>query len=156
MAGRQSGLDGADDLLRVSKALKAAGQVELRKQLNKGLRDAAKPMRQVAKDAALRDLPQRGGLNRFVAGKRTRIAVKTGREPGVSVVVAKQDPRLEEGRLVHPVFNRRRADGKRVVVVQRIRPRIFSQALGLAAPQVRDELVAVINDMAQRIAREGS
>lgn len=141
----------------MSKALKRAGQTELRKELNKGLRNAAKPLLRVAKDAARTNLPQRGGAAAFIAGKKSRVTVKTGANPGVSVAILKQDPRLDsQGRLAHPVFNRRRADGKRVYAVQKIRPGIFSRALEFSAPDVRNELVDVIDDMAKRIAREGS
>lgn len=148
---------GADELLRVSKALKAAGQTEVRKDLNKALRNAAKPLIGVVKDAARSELPSRGGAGDFFAGKRTRIQVKTGRTAGVSVVIAKQDPRLDsEGRLAHPVFGRVAADGKRVVVVQRVRKGIFTRALDFSAPDVRDELLRVLDETAQRIAREAS
>ena len=103
---------GADQFLRLSKALKAAGRTEMRKALNKGMRTAAKPLIPVARAAFIAELPHRGSAGEFIAGKRMRAATHTGRDPGVSIVVAKQDPRLDtEGRLAHPVFNRRRADG---------------------------------------------
>lgn len=146
---------GADQFLKLSKALKAAGRTEMRKQLNKGMRTAAKPLIPIARAAFIAGLPHGGGAGEFVAAKRMRAATHTGRDPGVSIVVAKEDPRLDsEGRLVHPVFNRKRADGKRVTVVQQVTPHIFSDAMSKEAPQIRGALEAAIEAVADQIVKE--
>lgn len=146
---------GAEDFLRLSKALKAAGRTELRKELNKAMKKAGKPLVKVARDAFRADLPSRGGAGAFMAGKKTEVVTRTGRDPGVSVRVNKQDPRLDsEGRLAHPVFNQRRADGKRVYAVQQVKPRIFSDAIRTEAPAIRDDLEQALEDVAARIVRE--
>ena len=98
------GPGGADDFLRLSKALKAAGEKELRKELHKSIRDAAKPISADLKDAARRDLPKRGGLNEHVAKSRVRIATRTGRVAGVDVVFPQRQPGYVEGSIRHPVF----------------------------------------------------
>lgn len=143
------------DFLALSKALKKAGEGGLRKELNKGLRLAAKPVIADVKEAFVRELPHKGGLGSFIAGKNTRIVTLTGRDPGVQIRVAKQDPRMEtEGRLVHPVFGVRKQDGKRVTVVQHVKPGIVGKQLDQSAPKVAHELEQVIQDMYRQIIRE--
>lgn len=138
---------GAEDFLALSKRLKASGQTELRKELNKALKRAAKPLIAKTRDAARSKLPSGGGLGGFIARKPQRITTKTGRNPGVSVGVAKTDPRIDEGRLFHPVF------GRRPGVTQRVTPGWFSETLQDEAPAVRDDLIAVLEDIANRAAR---
>ena len=138
---------GAEDFLALSKRLKATGQGELRKELNKGLRQAAKPLIPRVRAAFRSDLPARGGLGAFMARKPARVAVKTGRDPGVSVVVSKVDPRLDQGRLSHPVF------GRRPTVVQRVKAGTFSDTLQGEGPAIRDDLLAVLEDVADRAVR---
>lgn len=146
---------GADDFLRLSKALKATGRTGLRNDLNKAMKAAAKPMIADVRQAFRDELPARGQLGAFMAKKRTTIVTRTGRDPGVGVSVAKTDPRLEsEGRLAHPVFNRRRANGKRVYVVQRIQPGLVGRQVEESAPDVRGALERALEDMAERIIRE--
>lgn len=145
---------GADQFLALSKALKAAGRTELRKELNKGMRDAAKPLIPKAREAFKAELPHRGGAGAYIAGKRMRAVTRTGRDPGVNIVVAKQDPRLDsEGRLAHPVFGQRRADGRRVIAVQRVKPGIFSSAMQKEAPAIRGALEGAMQAVIDTIVR---
>lgn len=140
-------VQGAEDFLALSKRLKATGQLELRKELNKGLRRAARPLIPKARSAARTTLPQRGGLATLIGGRPMRVSVRTGSTPGVSIVAAKTDPRIDAGRVYHPVF------GRRPGVVQRIRPGFFSETLQREAPAVRDDLLAVLDDITRRVAR---
>lgn len=76
---------GADQFLRLSKALKDAGQTDVRKALHKGLRDTANQVKpEVAKGLA-------EALPKALASKgqnvKQAIVVKTGRDPGVTAVV---------------------------------------------------------------------
>ncbi len=136
----------ADDFLALSKALKRAAP-ELRKEMNKGLRNGAKPLVRKTKQAFLTGLPQRGGLAREIARRPMRVKVATGADPGISVVAAKTDQRIDDGRLVHPVF------GRRPPVVQQVTPGLFSETLEREAPQVIDAVQDVLEDFAERIAR---
>lgn len=145
---------GADEFLKLSKALKSAGRTGMRKELNKRIRAAAKPAIKNVKDAARAGLPQAGGAGAFIAGKKFRVATKTGRDPGVSVVMAKQDPRLDtEGRLAHPVFGRQTADGRRVYAVTRVRPGVMSSGFQDAAPEIRKDVEAAIESVVDDIVR---
>lgn len=146
---------GAEDFLRLSKALKKAGRSGLRNDLNKAMKKAGKPLVKVARDAFRADLPSSGGAGAFHAGKKVEVVARTGADPGIKVIARKQDPRLEtQGRLAHPVFNKRRANGKRVYVVQQVKPGIFSTALQAEAPAIRKDLEQALEDIAARIVRE--
>lgn len=141
---------GAEDFLALSVRLKQAGEVELRKELNKGIRSAAKPLISKTRAAFRSGLPQRGGLAAEIGRRSMRVKVSTNRlTPGVSIVATKTDPRIDEGRIAHPTF------GRKPIVVQRIRPGLFSKTLEAEAPTVRDEVVASIDRMARRVTKEG-
>lgn len=103
-------LRGADDFLKLSKALKNAGQKDLRRELHKGLQDAAREIIPLARAAAREELPQTGGMNEAVAKARMRVKVSTGRDPGVSIVAGRPGSGArgaEFGRIRHPVFGNR-------------------------------------------------
>lgn len=143
-------VSGADQFLALSKALKAAGRTELRKELNKRIKAAAKPSIAAVKDAARSGLPQRGGAGAFFAQKRATVVTATGRDPGVKVRFAKADQRLDtQGRLSHPVFGR---PGSRAIT--RIRPGVLSGGFQESAPEVRDEVEKAIKSVVDDIVRE--
>lgn len=147
-----SAADGAEQFYRLSKALKAAGEKDLRNELNRRIRIAARPVIADIRAAAIAGLPREGGLGTFISKKQHRVVTRTGRNPGVGIRINKQDPRLDtEGRLGHPVFNRRDKAGKRVYVVQQVRPGVLSEGFQSAAPRVRDDIVAAINSVQDEI-----
>ena len=158
-------LRGADGFLKLSKALKQAGQTELRKQLHKGMRDAVNAYKPKAEEALQEKLPS--GLK--ARGKvRQRVQVKTGRDPGVSVVVpygvtlsrgaglrsglAGSNARLlnKQGRLRHPTF------GREPWVTQVVNGSTgwFDDVWRDSAPAVRRELERQIQSVLDDIARE--
>lgn len=140
---------GADEFLRLSKSLKAAGQTGLRKELNKAMQAAAKPLIPKVKAAAAATLPKRGGLAQRVARKPYRVQVRTGEATaGVRITAAKIDPRIDEGRLFHPVF------GRKPGVVQSVTPGYFSDTMSESGPAVRDDLAQALEDFAGSLLRE--
>ena len=144
-----TGVQGAEDFLRLSRALKAAGQTELRKQLNKTMRDAAKPLLPKVKAAAEANLPKKGGLNTRIAKKPFRVQTRTGASTaGVRIVGTKVDPRIDQGRVYHPVF------GRSPGVVQQVKPGYFSETLAAEGPAVRDDLAQALEDFAGTLLRE--
>ena len=144
-------VSGADDFYRLSKALKNAGKVELRKQLNKQLREAAKPLVQDARDAARRELPQKGGLAAQVAKSPIRVQVRTGaRTAGVRITGRGQGLRgADRGRLRHPVFGNRDR-----WVTQDVKPGWFTGTMEREAPKVKPAIDQAIQDVADVIVRE--
>jgi hypothetical protein len=148
-------VDGGD-FLKLSKALKAAGRTKMRNGLNKGMRNAAKPLIPVARAAFRAQLPHKGGAGEFIAGKTMRAKTYTGKNPGVSILVIKQDPRLDsQGRLAHPVFNKKQKanPNKRAYVVQQVKPGIFSDALQAKAPAIRKDIEKAISDVLDDIVK---
>ena len=144
-------LKGADDFLRLSKALKAAGQKDLRKELHKAVAAAAKPVIPAVREDARRDLPKHGGLNERIARKPLRAQTRTGEKTaGVRIVGSKVDPRINEGRVYHPVF------GRRPGVVQQVPSAkgYFTDTIARQAPEIRSAVLQVLDEFTDRIVRE--
>lgn len=141
------GIQGAEKFLRLSKALKAAGQKELRKELHKGIRDAKKPVISDVRAAALSSLPKGGGLNAHVAKTNARIRVKTGRDPGVDVVWGRRQPGYMDGTVRHPVFDTGRW------VSQHVDGDWFDGTVEAAGPTVRPEIDKAIEAICDKIVR---
>jgi hypothetical protein len=140
----------ADAFLELSKRMKAAGQTQLRKELHKAVRDAAKPLLPKVREAARQEFPQRGGLNERVARKPYRAQARTGaKTAGVRITAAKMDPRLDQGRIAHPVFGRPGS-----TVVQQIpgAKGYFSETLKNEAPGIRGDIEQVLEDFTRRLA----
>ena len=139
---------GADDFLRLSKSLKAAGNGELRKELNKSLRNAAKPIIKATRAAALSRLPSRGGLAGIVAKEPQRVQVRTGTATaGVRIVVGKNKGAAraaDAGVIRHPVF------GRDVFVTQAVPPGWFSETAQEQAGVVRDELKNALEEVKRK------
>lgn len=144
---------GADEFFAVSKALKAAGQGDLRKALNKGMRDGAKPLLPKAKAAAARQVPSRGGLAAQVAREPMRVQVRTGAATaGVRVVVGRRKGAARStnaGTIRHPVFGRARYVTQQVPGARGW----FDDTLAREAPSVRPDLERVVQEMVEKIVR---
>lgn len=146
---------GAEDFLRLSKALKGAGQQRLRSDLNKALKSAAKPIIPATRQEAVSRLPSRGGLGKLVASEPQSIQVRTGKDPGVRVVVGKRKGgarATERGFVRHPVFFRPPLVMR--WVTQQVEPHWFSDAAQEQAPVVRKDLEKALEAIAERIVRE--
>lgn len=141
---------GANDFLALSKRLKEAGETGLRKELNKVMRDAAKPLIPKVREAARANLPSGGGLNERIARKPYRAQVRTGtKTAGVRIVGTKVDPRINQGRVYHPVF------GRKPGVVQQVPDAkgYFDDTLRESGPEVRKAVVDALKDFTKQIAR---
>lgn len=143
---------GADDFLRLSKALKAAGRTELRKDLHKGLRKAAKPLIPKARAEARSRLPQRGGLAAQIAKEPARVQVRTGKDPGIRILIGKKRGgarAANQGRIRHPVFG-----NPEVWVDQQVKPGWFDDTMKGAAPAIRRDLLRAMEDTAGQVIRD--
>lgn len=144
---------GADQFLRLSKALKHAGSVELRKELNASLKRVAKPLIAKTRQEALRRLPKAGGLAAQVAKEPQRVQVRTGaRTAGVRIVVGKRKGGARganKGVIRHPVFGNRE-----VWVNQKVPSGWFDDPLKASAPEVRRGLERAIESVAEQVIRE--
>lgn len=138
---------GADQLTQVGKRLKEAGNKELRKELLRGIQRATKPVRLAMSANAGRVLPQSGGLAQRAAKSRFSAKTRTGRNPGVTIVVRNAiDVRsIDRGRVRHLTY------GHRPWQDQRVTPGAFSDPFDASADKVRRELLAAMDDVARRI-----
>lgn len=147
-------VEGAEKFLRLSKLLKGTGQGVLRKDLNKSLKDAVKPLIPKVKDAARTQLPQRGGLAKKVASAPIRPQVRTGQTTaGIRLVVGKRRgsaaASTNRGVVRHPVF------GRNVWVEQHVKPGWFDETLEREAPKETHKAIEdALETMLNRIASE--
>lgn len=144
-------IEGARNLEKLSKKLKAAGDATLRKELYAGINRATKPAKTAIKEAARRELPKKGGLNEFIA--KSSVTTRTrggGKNPGVQIVAKKKghDIRaIDRGRLRHPVWGNRR-----VWVTQQIKPGFFTDTIGAQINDLRRAVIKVLDDIARKVA----
>jgi hypothetical protein len=147
---------GGDDFYRLSKALKAAGLTELRKELNKELRKAAKPLIPVTRAVARRVVPEAGGLAAAVVKARQRVQVRTGAQTaGVRITVSSNRSAArslnDTGTVRHPVHGSDRWVTQQVPGAKGW----FDETLNREAPDVAVPAIeAAIEAVAERIVRE--
>lgn len=146
-------VEGAEQFLALSKALKHAGRGELRKELNRQLRVTAKPLIKETRAVARATLPQRGGLAAQVAREPQRVQVRTGRKTaGVRIVVGRKrgGARMSNrGRLRHPVFGNRER-----WVTQPVPAGWFDETLKGKERAVRKDVVAVLSTIAEQVVKD--
>lgn len=155
MSGPSSGsyvtVKGADAFYRLSKELKRTGKTGLRKELNQELKKAAQPIIPLTRAAALRRLPQSGGLAGIVAKTPQRVQVRTGeRTAGVRIVVGKSNSgarAANRGVVRHPTF------GKEPWVSQPVLPGWFDDTAKAQAPPVRKRLTVAMETVATKIVK---
>lgn len=142
-------MDGADALKDLSRQLREVGAKDLRKEMNRGLRSAAKPLIADTRQFAREILPKQGGLNEKVARSRFRVKITTGRDPGVRITATGLDARLDtQGRIRHPIYGNRKA-----WVQQKVTPGWFHVPMRRGAPRVRRELAKVLDNVAKKLER---
>ena len=143
---------GGRDFLAVSKSLKAAGETGLRNELNKTLRNAAKPLIPKVRESARSVGPKTGGLNERLAKKPYRAQVRTGaKTAGVRIVGSKVDPRINDlGRIQHPVFGRKKST---VVQYDADVKGYFDKPLKESGPEVSRQVVAAMDGFVRKIVR---
>lgn len=134
-----------DALKALQRKLKAVDARDLRRELNRALREGAAPLVQDARDAARDSLPRAGGLNERIASKPTSISVM---QAGVRVRVKGSDAAsINRGRISHPVFGNRD-----VWVRQPVRAGYFTDRMRREAPKVRPDLIRAMDRVAEKIA----
>jgi hypothetical protein len=118
--------------------------------LHKAVAKAAKPLIPKVKQAAAQNLPQRGGLAQRISKKPLRAQTRTGATTaGVRIVGTKVDPRINEGRVYHPVF------GRTPGVVQNV-PQAkgyFSETLTREGPSIQQDVLAVLAAFNEQLGR---
>lgn len=150
--------DGGEKLAALSRALKAAGEKDLERQLDRGVREPLKALVPQLPPSARAVLPKRGGLAEKVA--QSKIGVRrynAGRYPGVRLVASNQYglARKDRGKVRHPVFaDQAKSRDEWVWVDQEITPGWFSDVVEPAREDVNARVSAVIDDVARQIEIE--
>jgi hypothetical protein len=145
---------GAEEFARVAARVRAVGDKELRKELYAGLNRAAKPAVAAIKPNVVAKLPHRGGAGQFIAsGLRTNVRGRGGANPSVKILSKSGHniSALDAGRLNHPVFGTRG-----VWRSQAVEPNIFTEPIEERAPEIRQEMLKTIRDVARKIDRSAS
>lgn len=152
-------VEGAEKLRKLARDLSIAGNIELQKELRRGLAVAARPVGKEVRAEIPRVMPSGYAP---VLSKALRVSVST-RTPrasrylvAVRVVLSaagrhrKRDlPALDRGSLRHPVFGRRRQPW----VMQRIRRGFFAEPAKRTQDQATTEAIAAIERVADKLAR---
>lgn len=142
---------GAEQLDRIGRRFKEAGEKELRKELLAGIRKSNKPTISAIRANARGSLPRRGGFADQVAA--SRIATRTrlvGKSAGVQIrALGMYNLRqLNRGRLRHPLFGNREHWYE-----QQIEPGWFSEPIEKDAPRIRADIEAAMQDVARKIEK---
>jgi hypothetical protein len=137
-------ITGADQLVRLSKALKEAGAKDLQRELSKAINTAMKPVKADLQRSA-GSLPNRGGL----AARVAKTKYSTRRNKNGLKLVGKGDLslyHLDQGQVRH-----RRKDGG--WTIQDIKPGWWTDVTDAAAPEVRKEILEAMDEVAKKIDR---
>lgn len=141
---------GSRDLAQAAAALKAAGDGQLRRELLRRVREAAKAAIPDVRDAARNTLPRTGGLADRVADQAYAVRASYAGS-GASVKVTGDGMKglrsIDAGHVRHPVF------GREPWVSQSVDSGFFSETLQGHAPQIRQEIEHAIDDIRHRIDR---
>lgn len=100
----------SDDARNLSRAIsRSADPTAMRRELNRALSSASKPVRQEMRASAIASLPSRGGLQARMAGLASQ-GKTTASRGGIRINFAKKgyDPRTLRGRIRHPLFGNKR------------------------------------------------
>lgn len=140
-------------LAEVAKALKGVGGKELKAELRKGLRNAAKPLGGKAKAGLGQYMPS-GYTPVLKRAFRVTVRIGLSGNPSVTLVGKAKGRRkmreikaLDAGVLRHPVFGNRQ-----VWVAQKIQPGFWSDPMRAGGPEVREQILGVIADVNAKIA----
>lgn len=140
---------GAGQLERLGLRLKFEGAIVLRRELLFGIREGAKPLIGDVRDAALKRLSKRGGLNAYVAESDIKVVTRlTGARVGVRIVNTRKNAKRggtsdfgsDRGVVRHPVFGHR----DRKWAETKVEPGWFTETLNHAAPTVTPFISAAL------------
>jgi hypothetical protein len=158
-AGFDASIRGVEELEKLGRDLRAAGAKDLKKELMRSGRALKEPFKAALVAHALSDLPKRGGLNQWVAGKikvtsSVRLSGKLlgvrmkSRHPGKDGL--SDLPAINTGRVRHPLFG----DTDRWYLTQ-IPAGFVQKALDDMGDTIREEFLRAVDDVAARLRAGG-
>lgn len=144
-------VDGAKQLARVQRALKDAPP-DLRRELAKGIREGAEPLKKEALDNIEPTLPSRGGIGAAVRADTKIVTQRRGgaSSPGLRLKAQSRRNvrRMDRGRLRHPLFGNRDW-----WYTQNIPEGWFTTPMMRGVPRLRKVLLEHMNKVADKIVR---
>lgn len=148
---------GGEQFLALSKQLKAV-DANLRREMSKEIREAAKPLIAASRREARARLPKRGGLNELVAKTPQRVQIRTGpKTAGVRIVVGQSNSgarATNRGMVRHPVFPDKSTPRESWTwVTQPVPKGWFDDTMADQAPKIRWQIIALMNRIANDVVR---
>jgi len=143
-------VEGGNALGELAAALRSASQGSLVQELGKGLQQEAEPLPAAIRQAADNMLPKAGGLAADVANARTGVTVTSRSAHEVVVQVSSVSgmdlPRIDKGRVRHPVFGNREH-----WETQHVPPGYFTRTVLARAAGFRSAAERAVQKIADRI-----
>lgn len=144
----------AEGFQAAARALNAAGNRDLRREVYRTFKEIAKPAAQETVAEASAQLPRRGGLSaRVAAAKIGQTNATTGSSPRITVNLSTREGydlrRMDEGTVWHKVWGRE--PWKR----QTVPARAFSAAWERRAPELADKVMQALERTTKGIGRIG-
>jgi hypothetical protein len=144
-------VQGAEQLVAVARAVKDAGDSEIRKDLLRGIREGVRPVGEAMREEYRDGLPHGGGLNEAMAAAKVSPRTRTsGRNAGVRLVYTSSGhdmEAVEAGEIRHPVY------GHGPWVSQSVPSGLGEQGVAKAAPRAMDAVQEAMQETLRRIAR---
>jgi hypothetical protein len=144
-----------DTFRRLAREMRATGNGDLLKDLQKALQQAVRPVTPRTRAVAMSRLPSRGGLNARVARAPQRVTARSGETlTSVRLTVAGKKSGAagaDVGQVRHPVFDR--PGRRRTFVTQRVPPGWFTETVEAQRDQMVRDVEQVLDDFTNRLAQ---
>jgi hypothetical protein len=137
---------GGKQVPALAAAMQDLGRRGIRNDVQAALLEAGKPLADAARRNAAATLPKRGGLAGVIASSTITVTplAHLG-QAGVRIQAFGHDPRIDQGKLRHPVYGHDRW------VPQAVRPGWFTKAMERAGEPVRAALVRAVDRVLGRL-----
>lgn len=144
-----------EQLQALNRALKQAGDKELRKELNAGLRRAVKPIQAAARVNYAKRLPKRGGLAGKAARARMSVAQKKTRagDPSLQMVTRHPTGQKMDMRAIDSGLIRHKTFGRLPWTLQRIPGHSFTDAALAGEDEGKREIERAIETVTRKIEK---
>lgn len=155
-----SGIRGINRLADVARDARLAGGRPLVKEMQKAISAPTRDARRRVRQSAESKMPARGGYAKLVSrAMRVRIMTDTGFTTASVTVITRARgkaslrdiPALNEGRLRHPPWGRRKLPW----VTQRVPPGFWDEPMEEIERIASANMVGVLDDMARKLAGKG-
>lgn len=146
-----------EQLQALNKALKQAGQKDLKRELNGALRRAAKPMQAQARINYAKRLPREGGLAKKASRARMSVAQKRtlGGAPSLQLVSRHPTGQKMDMRAIDAGLIRHKTFGRLPWHVQRIDGEAFADAVRAGEDEGRAEIERAITTISRKLEALG-